>query len=543
MNLTAKLREWIIAECGLSKDATDDEFRKAVGDVLSSGKLSVDKFKELSTEPEDKDTNELAQKLDAIVEGLGKLTESLASKEVPKKEEKKKEEKKETPPEDKKENKAEPSDLAKMVSSMSGTPTEPDSKDINIRVKEAAEGYDTSRKMAIFPSHTKAGNLHPMAGRPMMNYSERARPLETSSQLDLAICGVFAKFLIAKSQRGGSKTFGFQSLSQHDKELLLYALENCKWSGASDGLRDGCGNTADIIERRLLPSEQKDLIDDAVSGGLEAAPIVFDDAIIQTPLLYGELFPLVNVVPLDRGRRIEGVATGTVTGGWGGVDATAIALFATAGYVSAFDTTVFRWEGAFRIGLDFLSDTPIDFGQHITQQYGERLLEDLDDVIAVGNGTTQPTGVVNTVGAGVVAWGGATSLGNYESLRFGVTKQEHGAAVKSSAVFCGTETSYQRARAIPVGVTDARRLGGMNYDSYQWMERPYKINASLANTQVFYAILARYRMYRRRGLTISTSTEGDTLTRRNELLIVAMARYGGQMERGATVAITTTAPA
>ena len=69
------------------------------------------------------------------------------------------------------------------------------------------------------------------------------------------------------------------------------------------------------------------------------------------------------------------------------------------------------------------------------------------------------------------------------------------------------------------------------------------ISTILANTQVFYAILARYRMYRRRGLVIRTSTEGDTLIRRNELLIVAMARYGGQLERGACAAVTTTAPA
>jgi HK97 family phage major capsid protein len=75
------------------------------------------------------------------------------------------------------------------------------------------------------------------------------------------------------------------------------------------------------------------------------------------------------------------------------------------------------------------------------------------------------------------------------------------------------------------------------------MERPYKINESLTNAQIFYAIMGRYRMYRRRGLTMRTSQEGDTLLRNNELLMVAMARYGGQMERGATIARTTTAPA
>jgi HK97 family phage major capsid protein len=241
-----------------------------------------------------------------------------------------------------------------------------------------------------------------------------------------------------------------------------------------------------------------------------------------------------------------------VTGSWGGVDDTAISLFNTASYVTAFDTTIFRWEGSVRIGLDFLSDTPIDFGQHFTSQYGERMLEDLDDVIATGNGTTQPEGVATKAGTTSVAWGGVTTIGNYESLRFAVSKAEHRPNVASSAVFIGSETSYQRARAIPVGASDARRLGGgygttlggvSDYGTYNWMGIPYKINESLGNSTILYAIMARYRMYRRRGLTIRTTTEGDTLTRANEMLIVAMARLGGQLERGAVCGKTTTAPA
>jgi len=269
--------------------------------------------------------------------------------------------------------------------------------------------------------------------------------------------------------------------------------------------------------------------------------------VIQAPLLNGELFPLVNVVPIDRGRRIEGVSVGKVTGSWGGVDDSPISLFDTTSYISAFDTTIYRWEGAIAIGLDFLSDTPIDFGMLITNQYGERLLEDLDDVIATGNGTTQPEGVINKSGTTSVSFGGATTIGAYESLRFSVPKQEHVPPYNQTAVFCGTETSYMRALAIPVSNTDARRLYNTNalpdYDGYSFMGRPYKINASLGNQRIFYAVLGRYRMYRRRGLTLRTTTEGATLVRGNEMLIVATARYGGQLERGACAAITTNAPA
>jgi hypothetical protein len=376
----------------------------------------------------------------------------------------------------------------------------------------------------------------------MMDLGGGSRVMESPSERDKAITGAWAKFL-CRAQQVKSGRIAWMDLPDHDRELISHAMDNHLWGGITHPDDTRGGDIANIVNRRLTDREKQALIDDALSGGISAAPIVFDDQIVEAPLLYGELFPEVTQVPLDRGRRVEGASIGTVTGAWGGVDDTAVALFNTNGYVAAFNTTVFRWEGSVRIGLDFLSDSPIDFGAVFTRQYGERLLEDLDDVVATGNGTTQPLGVINTVGATAVAFGGATTLGNYETLRFTVPKQEHRPNVKASAVFCSTEVSYRRARAIPVGAADARRLGGMDYSSYMWMGHPYKINASLANNQIFYAVLARYRMYVRRGLTLRTSTEGDTLIRRNELLIVAMARYGGQMERAAAEAITTTAPA
>ena len=547
--MTEALKKWLVTNCGVKVDAMDDEFTKAAGNALANGTLPVEDYAKMTEEKEKKEANEFVKKLDTIADSMGKLVTLLTPKEE-KKEEKKEEAEKGEKSKEKKETKTETkekkmSNLAKMIAGMGGTPTEIDGKDIDVRVKEAAEMYSTTKSAMHYPSDviSRKGSTrrHPLAGQRMIDFTDYGRPLDTASERDKAIAGAYSKFIINRAVMKGNRRFGFEGLPQHDKELLYYAMENENWN-----IWQGEDNYADK-SRKLLPHEQKALIDDAISGGLEAAPIVFDDQVIETPLLYGELFPQVNTIPLDRGRRIEGVAAGTVTGSWGGVDDTAISLFNTASYVSAFDTTIYRWQGAVRIGLDFLSDSPIDFGAHFTRQYGERLLEDLDDVIATGNGTTQPEGIMNKTGTTSVAFGGATTIGAYETLRFSVAKNEHGANVKGSAVFCGTETSYQRAMAIPVGASDARRLSQTvtmpNYDGYRWMERPYKINESLTNSQIFYAILARYRMYRRRGFYVRTSTEGDTLIRANELLIVAMARYGGQLERGACASITTTAPA
>jgi HK97 family phage major capsid protein len=418
-----------------------------------------------------------------------------------------------------------------------------DHGDIDARVKSAAEMYDDTKSALHYPALTKSQRPHAFAGeRVMMD----GRALNTPSDRDRAISGAWGKFICNAAVKG-SRTMGWMSLPDHDKELILYAMEHKEWGGTNNANIPKLGDYADIVNRKLTPHEQKALIDDATSGGTEAAPIVFDEDVIRTPLLFAEFYPLVKQVPLDKGRRIQGVSIGTVTSSWGGVDGSAIDLFDTTSYVSGFDTTIYRWQGSVLIGLDFLSDTPIDFAQILTQQYGEVLMKDLDIAICVGNGTTQPEGVMTKTGTTTVAWGGTTTLGNYESLRFGVHKREHTPALMRTAVFGGTDTSYQRAISLPVGTSDARRLSGPvnmpNYDGYSWMGRAYKINESLTNSEIFYAILGNYRMYNRRGLTISSTTEGQTLKRANEMLIVATARFGGQMERGSCVAKTTTAPA
>lgn len=537
MKLTAALKKWLVENCSVKADATDEEFRKAASDALMNGKLSLAKMGELSIDPEAEAAKAFSQKLDQMADQIGKLADAVGKAVAP-----------QAPVADEKQ--APVVDDAKQAPTTQqkqadGTWQQQVDKALTTdgdkapqtqapRVKAAHELYTTTKSTLVFPAFTKRGTPHPKAGMPVMNLD---RVVDHPSELDKAICGAYAKFCISVGMCKGSRTFGFQQLPQHDKELLQYALENYQWGGASDG-----GVKGDI-NGFLTSHQQKALIDDATSGGLEAAPIVFDDRVIQTPLLNGELYPLVEEMTLDRGRRIEGVAVSTVTSAWGGIDDTAITLFNTASFVSEFNTTIYRWEGSIVIGLDFMSDTPIDFGNLITSQYGERLLADLDNVIAAGDGTTQPEGIINKAGTTSVTFGGSTSLANYESLRFGVAKQEHKANLMSTAVFCGTETSYARARALPVGASDARRLFGMNYDSYALMERPYKINSNLSNAQIFYALLGGYRMYRRRGLTIRTSTEGDTLMRKNEMLIVAMARYGGQLQRGGLAAKTTDAPA
>jgi HK97 family phage major capsid protein len=268
---------------------------------------------------------------------------------------------------------------------------------------------------------------------------------------------------------------------------------------------------------------------------------VFDDMVITTPLLFGEFYPNVNVVPITRGRRIEGVSFGVPTIQSGGSDNENIDLFTTTAFVAAFDTTIFTADAAIEIGLDFLSDSPVDVTGIVVDGYSRQLLAWLDDQICNGDGTTEPEGILVASGTTAVAGGSAApTVGVYESFFFGVAKKYKQGYPADRLQFGANETTYARARAIAVGASDARRIFGMTHGDYMLMGHKYGINENIANTKAFFANMARYRMYRRLGMTIKATTEGQTLVRKNLMMISCRSRWGGRIEIAASAAVSTT---
>ena len=284
-------------------------------------------------------------------------------------------------------------------------------------------------------------------------------------------------------------------------------------------------------------------MDDATSGGLEIAPISFDNALIVIPVLFGEFFPSVNVVNITRGRRIEGGSVASVTINSGGADGTNIPLENTAGFISAFDTTIFVADGAIEFGLDFLSDSPTNIMDLVERDYGNKMLEYLDTQIVTGDGTTEPEGIMNATGTtSVAATNGATgppTVGDYEGLMFGVAKNYKTGHPNNRIMFGANETTYRRARGIAVGGTDQRRVFGMTHNDYLLFGHPYGINESFTNRQSFFGVMPRYRMYRRLAPSVKVTTEGKTLVRGNLALMTVRGRFGGQVEDGSAFAVTT----
>jgi HK97 family phage major capsid protein len=543
MKVTASLKQLLQSEKGVKPDASEQEYRKATYAALADEKGHPGfeaKYLETQKDEDTKGGNALVTAL----ETLNKRMEALEGKSNP------------------------GGGLSKTAPQMptggelpnGSDPNEPSffekalgmadfaaGADMAPRIKSATERYSGAKSLMVFPDFNKAGRKHPLAGRPVMDSHPASNgiaphQLSNPSELEMAAAGAWIKFSIHQ-EKGGIGVPIALKMTDHDRDLVQWILHECEFSGVLKGGSIG-GTEADgaigLKRQKLTPYLRKALIDDAASGGLEAAPIFFDDMLITTPLLHSELFPKVKVVNVTRGRRIEGASMANVTLG-AATEGTAITLFNTANFIAAFDTTIFVCMGSIEIGLDFLSDSPIDIAAAVANSYQEQQLKWLDDNISDGDGTTEPEGIMQAAGTTTVnatnAAGGPWTVGDTEALLFGVSKAYKGGTDPSRIGFASNQLTYRRIRGIAVSTTDQRRVFGMNEEDWMLHGRFYGINESFGNREMVFGNWFRYRMYRRAGITVRSTKEGATLVRANTMLLTARSRWGGNLEDGAAFAV------
>lgn len=531
MNLTTKLKGWLSANCSVAETASDEEFKKAAALAIVEDKLTTKELDNLSSDGEPDIDDMIAKAVNKAIEPLAaKLAERQAD--------------------------TNSAVLGSVVDSalanVSAQMDEPKKStsamaakvfgagDTNVRVKSPVERYAHTKGAIVHPSDSKHAHLR---GMPAM-FGDT--PLESQSQADKAVIGAIAKWMIsspANNGTGGRVPPAFR-MTEHDRELVKYAIHELPWTGIcrTNGEYSGIDNGGvEINGRKLSDFEKKVLLDDSTSGGTEAVPMVFDEAIITTPVLYGELYPLVTTVPVARGRRIQGSSISNVTWTSGTAEGMAITPFSTASMVSAFSNTIYPAVAAIEIGNDFQEDSPINIASLIVEQAGKKAMEWLDNQIANGDGTTEPQGIFNASGTTDIGnpaggAGAAAQINDYETLYFSVSKAYRPPSDKDRTVFIGSDTTYRRARAIYVGAADARRVFGMDHQSYSILNVPFKVQNDIANNYCACCNLRYFRMYRRLGLNVRTETGGSTLALANKTLIVMRMRWAGKIELGGAVA-------
>lgn len=395
-------------------------------------------------------------------------------------------------------------------------------------VTKATARFDNTKSAMYWGADSKLVGLRgKRLTAPSLQGPGMGRPLDSISEQEKAVCGAFFKWSLACNSPG--KYTQRVKMTDIDHELIRDAIHDYAWCGNVGG-DEGYG----VINSKLTDVSRKALLDDSTSGGITLVPQVFDDAIIQIPLLYGELFPYIMVEDIVQGRRIEAPIMSRPTFTSGIADGTNIPLFTTTGFISALDTTVYAAVGSMQIGNDIQEDTPVaNLGGRIIANYGEAAQNWLDMVIAIGDGSTQPLGVFNTSGITAVqsanSSGGPVTVGDLEGTMFGVAKAFRTSMGGNSNVYIGNETTYRRIRGIPIGTAYNGRVFGENYGDYTALGFPYKIYTGIPNNQLAFVNLAYYKMYRRLGTQVKVTREGQTLVLADETLISVRMRYGGQL--------------
>jgi len=538
MKVTSQLKAWLQSEKGVKPDATEQDYRQAAAKALTddTNPLSAEKFAELTA-------GEAVKPANAMLAMMEKMNARLDEQDARFKSIETGGHRAEAP--------IVPAGLKAAI--MGGASEIPDASG-QPRIKRAAERYNKARGELRFPEpeiKNERYALHPRKGQ-LASYGSAGRhcgefQVGQLSELEKACCGSFIKFSIHKAANGfGPPVPHNLRMNDQDWDLVQYMIEECEWGGVLHGEGSDFEGAVGLNgKQRLIKGAQfnmqKALLDDNTSGGLEAAPIFFDEMLITTPLLHGELFPSVEVINVTRGRRIEGVTMSNVTLG-AATEGSTITLFNTAAFIAAFDTTIFVCMGAIEIGLDFLSDSPIDIAGAVAKSYQERLLSWLDEQIAIGDGTTEPEGLLNSGATSVGSTNtsaGPWTIGDELALMFAVAKQYQTGFDRSRIRYSGNEVTYRRLRSIQVTTSDQRLVQGMDVRSYMILDQPYAVNGNWTNRQLAYANLARYRMYRRLGMTVRWETAGATLGRSNTGLLIARSRWGGQLTDALAASLCT----
>ena len=537
MELTEALRRYVRETFGLKSDCTDDQIRDAVMTNLKSGTLSMDKLADLSK----KQADGLAQldtriagvvdaKLKPVNDTLAVMAESLKTLVGVKTDDAAKVAEKAAADKLAEDAKAAASSQAKSANDPYAILIEGHkaSRSDTVRVKPVKEMYNTSKKDACFPEYTKNGLKHGYAGQQAVL---AGRPMQHASEFEKAQLGSWLKWQLGRGQSAPAWT----KMTDHDKDLFKWLVNEEEFYAID----------SDDSVKRVKLSDRKDLLDDATSGALEIAPIVFDDMIMLTPVLNGELFPKVKVVNLARGRRVEGASMSNPTFTSGTAEGSAITPFDTTAYVAAIDTTIYPVVSAVKVGMDLEDDSPIGISDTLVMQFSEKMMEWLDNQIANGDGTTEMEGVFVASGTVAVApalLNGPQTVGDYENLYFGITKPFRTRGQYGNAVsFLANDVSYKRSRQVPVGSDDARRVFGMDHASYRLLDTPYLVQNDIANTKIACVNLAGYRCYKRLGMTVRLEQAGATLALANERLIVVRGRFGGRLMLGGYAAVCTAA--
>jgi len=545
--MNEKVKQYLVEQGWVKADASDDEFRQTLADKLASGDMTPDKFAELSKSDEPSKAEQLLKGLaEDIKKGVADAISSALQSQQP--EPKSDPEPKAQAPDIDELRKQILEDVTKKVKAELATSTEPQAPDMYdvmkgldesndnptfIRVKSRIENYDHRPTAALYKSGPKKGQPIQYMGKSLNQPTPRRNKM------------------VAVWTKWQALQMGLVSkpLSDEEKDILMWILHKEPFYADPDRVEPRPLKEA---ERHSLWTKGIDrwrkalkapLIDDSISGGQEAVPEFFDEEVIITPVLEGEVAPLVNMRDMPRGSSVQGWAIGNVTFS-AATEGSAVSLFDATGFISDYSPSVYRAAGFIQVGRNFLEDAVPTVADEIRASYTRKHNEWLDRVIVAGNGTNEPQGITNASGTVDITAQNATTgpvhILDAINLLFGVTAAYRRAYPRQNLAYAMTETTYKRFRSIQVNSSSDQRLVFGNEGLTNSLLFDFKValeEQGLNNSDAIFAQFYAYRLYRRQGLRLIYEDRGSTLVRSNTVLIGADMRYAGQIEKGAYAAV------
>lgn len=540
------LKKWLTDNGFLAADAKDADVEGAAEKALESGKLKLSQYTSLKAEktPEQKVADERAQFAKSITDGVAEsnkvLIEGIAKLFAPKTE---------TPADPAVEEVKEPElDLDAKIAqalekALSSQKTEHQGEKLlkiaatfsddkhpeTVRVKRAAERFSDTKGARV---HTKGLK----AGQPMTLECRGGAPVDEMSHLDKALMHVWFKYQVAP-----------EYLTESDKDLLAYTVETKTFVNTDKDRADARKLNADEIaqwKHAFNTGRKVAVLDDTTSGGEYAVPEFYDTNAILVPLHTMELAPYVRIIEVPRGSAAESWSIGLPTT-VSTAEGTGITAFDATALIGDFNVPFFPVSCAIEMGKDWLSDASPGVGNDIQFQMSEVFAAWADEQVAVGDGTTEPQGIMNASSTVAVVsvnnTGGPVDIIDLVNLYFGVSKA-HRQKFGSRMRFGMTDTTYKRFKSLQTGVNnDDRLLFGNNMTDYNFLGVPVGTPYSgMTNSQAFCCNMGGYRWYRRQGVQFSREDRGSTLMLKNTMLVMARSRNGGKLERGQYAAVSTT---
>ena len=512
MKITAALRSYMTEKHGMAVDASDDVVAVTVGEALAADKLTLDKLTELSVQPKSAEERladmvgnavnravatamEKANPVDftSTVDDTFNVQDNLPD------------------------NQPDPNDVLKAAADASA-------KGGHLRVKKSSERYSGTKTVLKYDSADKWGRV---GNDVRFLENGREKTVDDLSQQEWA---KMTAWLLHSFSKAGLKDV-YANMQPGMKEHLDGLVKEV----AHEDTFVGPWDDADIRggHYKLSDFQRKTVLDEsAASGGGNAVPEWFDTAIIRTPLLHGELFPYVDVIPVARGGAADSASIGTPTF-VSTASGTTVSEFSTTGFVAAFDTSFFPMTCAITFGLDFLSDAVPNFAQLVADQIGQEHLRWLDEQIAIGDGTTEPQGIFvgsNTAVSGITNTFSTMTYNDILEILFTINKAHRLAFGGQNTRLVMNDAQYKELLQISVNSEANHPTFGVNAaKEYMLAGYPVSVEGNISNSNIALCNLKGYRLYRRQGLQFQVETGGKTLMLDNEQLLLARARYGGAL--------------